>query len=99
VSCPSCGRVSIDLIGITEEVDKILEGIPHPLHVAVMGCEVNGPGESREGDLAISGGGGKGMIYRDGVIVRRCREDEIIAVFKEVLDELLQERFGIRLAV
>jgi len=89
VSCPTCGRVSIDVVGLAEKVEKMLESVREPLHVAVMGCEVNGPGEAREADLGIAGGGGKAIIFRKGKIVRRCGKSEILAVFKEELDGLL----------
>ena len=92
VSCPTCGRVSIDLVALAEQVEQMLELVHEPIHVAVMGCEVNGPGEAREADIGIAGGGGKGIIFRKGEIVRRCEESAILAAFRVELDILLKER-------
>ena len=77
VSCPTCGRCQINLIGVAEEVEKRLRGIDSPLTVAVMGCVVNGPGEAREADVGIAGGKGEGLLFRNGEIVRKVREDEM----------------------
>jgi len=92
ISCPTCGRTTIDVISLAEEVERLIEPIREPIHVAVMGCEVNGPGEAREADLGVAGGGGQGMIFRKGKIVRRCAEGEILKVFREELAKLLAER-------
>jgi len=84
VSCPSCGRCEVDLIDLTERVEKAVAKIDKPLHIAVMGCVVNGPGEAREADLAVVGGKGKGMLMKDGKIIARLPEDELIpALLKE----------------
>lgn len=91
VSCPTCGRVSIDLVTLAEGVEKVLEGVHVPIHVAVMGCEVNGPGEAREADIGIAGGGGKGMIFRKGKIVRRCEENDILNAFLKELEDLIKD--------
>src|SRR5690242_10231954 len=85
VSCPSCGRVEIDVLKIANEVEKRLTKVQTPIQVAVMGCVVNGPGESRDADVGLSGGRGKGVIYRKGVYVRTVPEDQFLAeVLKEV---------------
>src|SRR5215831_6755224 len=85
VSCPSCGRVEIDVISVANEVEKRLSRVQTPIQVAVMGCVVNGPGESRDADVGLSGGRGKGVIYRKGVYLRTVPEDEFLdAVLKEV---------------
>ncbi|MFI5271477.1 MAG: flavodoxin-dependent (E)-4-hydroxy-3-methylbut-2-enyl-diphosphate synthase [Ktedonobacterales bacterium] len=85
VSCPSCGRVEIDILKIATEVEKRLVKVQTPIHVAVMGCLVNGPGESKDADIGLSGGRGKGAIYKKGVFVRSVPEDEFLdAVLKEV---------------
>ena len=85
VSCPSCGRVEIDVIRIANEVEKRLSKVQTPIQVAVMGCVVNGPGESRDADIGLSGGRGKGVIYKKGVYLRTVPEDEFLdAVLKEV---------------
>ncbi len=77
VSCPTCGRLQIDLISLVKRVEKRLEGIKAPLKVTVLGCIVNGPGEAREADIGIAGGNGKGVIIRKGEIVRTCKENEL----------------------
>jgi (E)-4-hydroxy-3-methylbut-2-enyl-diphosphate synthase len=85
VSCPSCGRVEIDVITIANEVEKRLARVQTPIQVAVMGCVVNGPGESRDADIGLSGGRGKGVIYKKGVYLRTVPEDQFLdAVLKEV---------------
>jgi len=78
VSCPTCGRTEIDLIGIATEVEKRLEGLNKLIKVAVMGCAVNGPGEAKDADIGIAGGKGVGIIFKKGVIVRRVSEAELV---------------------
>ncbi len=77
VSCPTCGRCQINLIGVAEEVERRLRAIDAPLTVAVMGCVVNGPGEAREADVGIAGGKGEGLLFRHGEIVRKVPENEM----------------------
>ncbi len=89
ISCPTCGRRTINLESLAMEVEKRLEGVTAPIRVAVMGCEVNGPGEAREADIGIAGGGGRGIIFRKGEIVRRCDEQDILAAFEKELQLLL----------
>src|SRR5215470_5722710 len=85
VSCPSCGRVEIDVLKIANEVEKRLAKVQTPIQVAVMGCVVNGPGESKDADVGLSGGRGKGVIYRKGQYVKTVPEDQFLeAVLKEV---------------
>jgi (E)-4-hydroxy-3-methylbut-2-enyl-diphosphate synthase len=85
VSCPSCGRVEIDVLKIANEVEKRLARVQTPIQVAVMGCVVNGPGESRDADVGLAGGRGKGVIFRKGEKVCEVPEDEFLdAVLKEV---------------
>jgi (E)-4-hydroxy-3-methylbut-2-enyl-diphosphate synthase len=85
VSCPSCGRVEIDVIQVANEVEKRLAKVQTPIHVAVMGCVVNGPGESREADVGLAGGKGKGVIFRKGQVIKTVPEDQFLdAVLKEV---------------
>jgi len=79
VSCPTCGRVSIDIVGIATEVERRLSDLPVPLKVAVMGCAVNGPGEAREADVGVAGGKGEGLIFVKGEIVGRVKEKDIVA--------------------
>jgi (E)-4-hydroxy-3-methylbut-2-enyl-diphosphate synthase len=79
VSCPACGRVSIDIVGIATEVERRLSDLPVPLRIAVMGCAVNGPGEAREADVGVAGGKGEGLIFEKGEIVGKVKEREIVA--------------------
>ncbi|MCI8497267.1 MAG: flavodoxin-dependent (E)-4-hydroxy-3-methylbut-2-enyl-diphosphate synthase [Clostridiales bacterium] len=84
VSCPTCGRTKINLIGLAEEAQRRLSGVQKPIKVAIMGCAVNGPGEARDADIGIAGGDGCGLIFRKGEILRRVPEDTL-------LDELMCE--------
>ncbi len=85
VSCPSCGRVEIDVIQVANEVEKRLSKVQTPIHVAVMGCVVNGPGESRDADVGLAGGKGKGVIFRKGQVIKTVPEDQFLdAVLREV---------------
>ncbi len=88
VACPTCGRVEIDLIALAERVEKYLERVQKPIKVAVMGCVVNGPGESRDADLGVAGGRGKGVIYAKGEIFRTCTEAEILPTLIEEINKL-----------
>ena len=89
VSCPTCGRTSIDLPAIAAQVEKRLEEIKEPISVAVMGCVVNGPGEARDADVGIAGGKGEGLVFRHGEVVRKVPESELVTeLFKEI-DDLL----------
>ncbi len=78
VSCPTCGRTEIDLIGIANEVERRLEGSKKDIKVAVMGCVVNGPGEARDADIGIAGGKGVGLIFKKGLIIKRVKEEELV---------------------
>ena len=84
ISCPTCGRTEIDLIGLAGKVEKALEGIDKPIKVAVMGCVVNGPGEAREADIGVAGGKKMGAIFVKGKVIKSVPEDKI-------LSELLKE--------
>ncbi len=84
VSCPTCGRTSIDLISIANEVESKVKNIDKNIKVAVMGCVVNGPGEAREADIGIAGGHGEGLIFRKGEIIRKVPENMLV-------DELMKE--------
>ncbi|WP_279027805.1 flavodoxin-dependent (E)-4-hydroxy-3-methylbut-2-enyl-diphosphate synthase [Bilophila wadsworthia] len=93
ISCPTCGRTEIDLIGLAQEVERRLRTENAPIKVAVMGCVVNGPGEAREADLGMAGGRDKGIIFRKGEVIRSVRGQEaLLAAFMEELDKLLVER-------
>ena len=92
VSCPTCGRTSIDLPAIAAQVEQKLAGIQEPIEVAVMGCVVNGPGEARGADVGIAGGRGEGLVFRKGEILRKVPESELVnELFKEI-DNILEER-------
>lgn len=88
VSCPTCGRTRIDLIGLAEKVERLVEDYPLNIKVAVMGCVVNGPGEAREADVGIAGGDGVGLLFRKGEILRKVPEDQLLAALKDELDKL-----------
>ncbi|MDE5820774.1 MAG: flavodoxin-dependent (E)-4-hydroxy-3-methylbut-2-enyl-diphosphate synthase [Lachnospiraceae bacterium] len=86
VSCPTCGRTRIDLIGLANQVEEMVQDIPLNIKVAVMGCAVNGPGEAREADIGIAGGDGEGLLIKKGEIVRKVPEEQLLSVLR---DELL----------
>lgn len=88
ISCPTCGRTQIDLIGIAEEVEKRLENINKDIKVAVMGCVVNGPGEAREADIGIAGGKGEGIIFKKGKIIKKVKESELVDELMKEIDSL-----------
>lgn len=78
ISCPTCGRTQIDLIGIANKVEEALEGLDKPIKVAIMGCVVNGPGEAREADIGIAGGKGLAVLFKKGQIIKKVDEDKIV---------------------
>ena len=86
VSCPTCGRTQIDLIGLANQVENMVQGYDLNLKVAVMGCVVNGPGEAREADLGIAGGIGEGLLIRKGEVIKKVPEDELLGALKDTLD-------------
>ncbi len=86
ISCPTCGRTRIDIIGLANKVEKLCEKYPLNIKVAVMGCVVNGPGEAREADLAVCGGNGEGLLMKKGEIVRKFKEDELLKALSDELD-------------
>lgn len=85
VSCPTCGRTRIDLIGLATKVEEMVADIPLDIKVAVMGCAVNGPGEAKEADIGIAGGLGEGLLIKRGEIVKKVPEEQLLAVLKEEL--------------
>ena len=85
VSCPTCGRTKIDLIGLANQVENMVADIPLDLKVAVMGCVVNGPGEAREADIGIAGGCGEGLLIRHGEVIKKLPEEELLAALREEL--------------
>ena len=86
VSCPTCGRTRIDLIGLAAQVEEMVKDMPLDLKVAVMGCAVNGPGEAREADIGIAGGVGEGLLIKKGEIVRKVPEDRLLDTLREELE-------------
>jgi len=106
ISCPTCSRCQIDLIKITNEVEKKLESLfrqkslvlgsepsgLYPLKVAIMGCVVNGPGEAREADVGIAGGKGVGLLFRQGKVIKKVKEKEMINVLLKEIERELKRR-------
>jgi (E)-4-hydroxy-3-methylbut-2-enyl-diphosphate synthase len=92
ISCPTCGRTSIDLEKLALAVERYLEGIKSPITVAVMGCVVNGPGEAREADIGIAGGKGEGLIFKKGEIIKKVPEGEILKELFNEIDKIESER-------
>ncbi|MBR1772098.1 MAG: flavodoxin-dependent (E)-4-hydroxy-3-methylbut-2-enyl-diphosphate synthase [Lachnospiraceae bacterium] len=86
VSCPTCGRTQIDLIGLATQVEQLVEAYPLDIKVAVMGCVVNGPGEAKEADLGVAGGIGEGLLIKHGEVIRKMPENELLPALKEELD-------------
>ncbi|MBP3665347.1 MAG: flavodoxin-dependent (E)-4-hydroxy-3-methylbut-2-enyl-diphosphate synthase, partial [Tyzzerella sp.] len=85
VSCPTCGRTQIDLIGLANKVENMVADIPLDIKVAVMGCVVNGPGEAKEADIGIAGGVGEGILIKKGRIVKKVKEEELLETLREEL--------------
>ncbi len=85
VSCPTCGRTKIDLIGLANQVEEMVQDIPLDIKVAVMGCAVNGPGEAKEADIGIAGGIGEGLLIKKGEIVKKVPEAELLGTLREEL--------------
>jgi (E)-4-hydroxy-3-methylbut-2-enyl-diphosphate synthase len=90
ISCPTCGRCQIDLLGLTERIEKALTGRKEYLKIALMGCIVNGPGEAADADIGIAGGKGFGMLFKKGVAVKRIEEKELIPVLLEEINTMLE---------
>ena len=85
VSCPTCGRTRIDLIGLANQVENMVADIPLDIKVAVMGCAVNGPGEAKEADIGIAGGIGEGLLIKKGEIVKKVPESELLETLRQEL--------------
>ncbi len=93
VACPSCGRADVDLVGLAKTVEERM--LPYSnlnIHVAVMGCEVNGPGEARAADLGVAGGKGIGLIFKRGEVIRKVPEAEIVSALMEEVQKLAAEK-------
>ncbi len=94
ISCPTCGRTRVGLVALAEEVERRLAGVSAPLTVAVMGCEVNGPGEAREADLGVACGRGVGLLFRGGEVVRKVAEAELADALVDEVYRYLEEEGG-----
>ena len=88
ISCPTCGRTRIDLIGLVNQVDQALKNCEKPITVAVMGCIVNGPGEAREADIGIAGGDGWGMIFEKGIQVEKLPYDQLLPALLTRIEQM-----------
>lgn len=97
ISCPTCGRIDIDLISVANEVEEYISKVKVPIKVSVLGCAVNGPGEAREADIGIAGARGEGLLFRYGEIVRKVPEDELVNELKKEIDKIVEhyERTGV----
>ncbi|MBC8535644.1 flavodoxin-dependent (E)-4-hydroxy-3-methylbut-2-enyl-diphosphate synthase [Feifania hominis] len=94
VSCPTCGRTRIDLIGLANRVEQALRAEPMTLKVAVMGCAVNGPGEAREADIGIAGGVGEGLLFKRGKILRKVPQEALFDELMAEIEQMRRERFS-----
>jgi (E)-4-hydroxy-3-methylbut-2-enyl-diphosphate synthase len=92
VSCPSCGRADVDLVKLAKQVEDEFRGLNEEIHIAVMGCEVNGPGEARAADIGVAGGRGIGLIFKGGEVIRKVPEAEIVSAMREEVDKFIAER-------
>jgi (E)-4-hydroxy-3-methylbut-2-enyl-diphosphate synthase len=91
ISCPTCGRTKIDLIGLAHQVEERLQGCTKPITVAVMGCVVNGPGEASAADVGIAGGDGMGMLFRKGKTVKKVPQDQLVDELMALIDSIEPE--------
>ena len=88
ISCPTCGRIEINLIAVANEIEDYISTVKAPIKVAVLGCAVNGPGEAREADIGIAGARGEGLLFRHGKVVRKIPEQDLVAELKKEIDQL-----------
>ena len=88
VSCPTCGRTSIDLVGLAKKAEQALKNCEKDITVAIMGCVVNGPGEAKEADIGIAGGKGEGIIFKKGEIIKKLPENELLAALLDEIERL-----------
>ena len=88
ISCPTCGRTRIDLIGLAQQVEERLQAVTKPVTVAVMGCVVNGPGEAAAADVGIAGGDGVGLLFRRGEIVKKVPQEQLVDELFQMIEEL-----------
>ena len=93
ISCPTCGRIEIDLISIANEIEEYIANIQAPIKVSVLGCAVNGPGEAKEADNGIAGARGEGLLFRHGKIIRKIPEEKMVEELKKEIDKLAEEYY------
>lgn len=86
VSCPTCGRCGIDLVGLVDELEEKLRGLDKNIKIAVMGCAVNGPGEAREADLGIAGGKGEALLFKKGEVIKKIPQEQIVEALLEEIE-------------
>ncbi|MEO5356044.1 MAG: flavodoxin-dependent (E)-4-hydroxy-3-methylbut-2-enyl-diphosphate synthase [Nitrospirae bacterium YQR-1] len=91
ISCPTCGRTRVNLVKLAHEAAQRLKTVQSTVTVAIMGCEVNGPGEAKEADYGIAGGGGEGLLFKKGTVVRKVKEADLISALVDLINEELQE--------
>jgi (E)-4-hydroxy-3-methylbut-2-enyl-diphosphate synthase len=99
VACPTCGRIEVDLIPLARKVEETFQAIGKPITVAVMGCVVNGPGESRDADIGLAAGKGRGAIFRKGEVVRVVQEDQFLSALIEEGAKIIEERYGEKIEI
>lgn len=90
ISCPTCGRLDIDLFSIANEVEEYISKLKVPIKVSVLGCAVNGPGEAREADIGIAGARGEGLLFRYGKMIRKVPEAELVSELKKEIDIIVE---------
>lgn len=91
ISCPTCGRLDVDLFGITEKIEEAVKNIKKPMTVSILGCAVNGPGEAKEADLGVAAAKGKGLLFRKGVPLRYVPEEDIVAELLKEIENFVPE--------
>ena len=94
IACPTCGRIEVDLIPLAKKIEETFKSIGKPITVAVMGCVVNGPGESQDADIGLAAGKGRGAIFRKGVVVRTVAESEFMSALLQEGAKVIKERYG-----
>ena len=92
IACPSCGRADVDVIRLAKDVEELVKGLEVPVKVAVMGCEVNGPGEAKDADVGIAAGAGRAVIFRKGQKARVVEESQMIVALMEEVDLVVKEK-------
>ena len=89
VSCPTCARADVDIIGIAKQIDEMTKSLRKPIQIAVMGCAVNGPGEAREADFGVACAKGYGTIFKKGKVLKTVKEEEILSALTEQLSDYM----------